>query len=309
MDVRDPRVSVTLPRLALESIFRECDRFDNEETGGRLVGTYETGSDGGLVVTVCGVIEPGPGARRTATSFFQDGGYQEGVFRMLEADRDEIEHLGNWHTHHVNGYPTLSAGDRATYHRIVNHQKHNLDFFYALLVTERTAESDPNLRYRVKHFILSRGRPGEFQIPSSQVNIVDRPIVWPRSSFQENSEIPGTASVPVHYSQRANDAEFFRALFSGIRPYRSGATGSVYWRGPMILCDDSTVDVVVAELEEDGRWVHRVAVKRPPQSLVETAGCFVEREFESARDAVLLLQREFNREICRDLIRRAGAGK
>ena len=42
-----------------------------------------------------------------------------------------IEHLGNWHTHHVNGYPNLSGGDVATYRRIVNHELHNLDFFYA----------------------------------------------------------------------------------------------------------------------------------------------------------------------------------
>ena len=55
-----------------------------------------------------GVIEPGPNARRTRTSFFQDGDHQTEVFRRIEAEDPSIEHLGNWHTHHVNGYPTLS---------------------------------------------------------------------------------------------------------------------------------------------------------------------------------------------------------
>ena len=87
-----------------------------------------------------GVIEPGPEARRTRTSFFQDGDYQTEVFRRLEEQDPAIEHLGYWHTHHVNGYPRLSGGDVATYRRIVNHELQNLDFFYALLVTHHREE-------------------------------------------------------------------------------------------------------------------------------------------------------------------------
>ncbi len=302
MDVPEPRVWVRLPRLALESIFQECDRFESEETGGRLIGTFEVGSDGRLVITVCGVIEPGPGARRTATSFFQDGGYQEGVFRRLEAEQGEIEHLGNWHTHHVNGYPTLSGGDRVTYHRIVNHPKHNLDFFYALLVTERLAERERGLRYNVKHFILFRDRSGEFVIPSSQVSVIDAPIVWPRTSAGEKAKALEKERTPTHYSRRASDDEFFGALFSSIKPFRSKATGNIYWRGPIVLCDDSMVDIVVAELEEDGRWVYRIAAKGLPQPVDDVARGFVDRRFGCARDAVVLLQRELNRRIWRDAI-------
>ena len=134
--MKDPRaegVSVVLRRSALDAIFDECDRHSDAETGGRLVGSYTT--DGPkLQIDIWGVIEPGPSATRTATSFFQDGAHQERVFRTLEQQHPEIEHLGNWHSHHVNGLPTLSSGDRATYHRIVEHRLHNTDFFYALLV-------------------------------------------------------------------------------------------------------------------------------------------------------------------------------
>ena len=127
-------VHVSICRATIEAIFSECDSYDVEETGGRLLGAYRVGPDRQLSINVSGVIEPGPKARRTATTFFQDGEYQEAVFRKLETQYPEIEHLGTWHTHHVNGYPTLSGGDRATYHRIVNHKNHNMDFLYALLV-------------------------------------------------------------------------------------------------------------------------------------------------------------------------------
>src|SRR5215212_1779093 len=130
---RKPDVSVSIAEKALESIFDECDRYDTHETGGRLIGTYR--KKGSLYdINVNGVIGPGPNARRTATSFFQDGRYQEEVFRSLEEKHPELEHLGNWHTHHVNGYPTLSGGDQETYFKTVNHRQHNTDFFYALLI-------------------------------------------------------------------------------------------------------------------------------------------------------------------------------
>ena len=65
-------VRVNLPKSALEVVFGECDRYDADETGGRILGTYEQ-RDGKLFITVSGIIEPGPGATRSAVSFFQDG--------------------------------------------------------------------------------------------------------------------------------------------------------------------------------------------------------------------------------------------
>src|SRR5208283_2840426 len=99
--------------------------------------------------------EPGPNAQRSATYFLQDGDYQEKLFRAIEAQHPEVEHLGNWHTHHVNGYPTLSGGDISTYRNIVNHRNHNTDFFYALLVVRKNQGGAE--RYETKHFFLRRG--------------------------------------------------------------------------------------------------------------------------------------------------------
>lgn len=155
----------------LDSIFSECDKFDTDETGGALVGTYKGSAMlGNLSIVVFGVIDAGPKARRTATSFFKDGEYQERVFRQVEALHPDIEHLGNWHTHHVNGLSTLSNGDVATYHKNVNSDKHNTDFWYALLVTNRRSLG----RYSMKHFILFRGDPAEYELRQGEVEVLDR---------------------------------------------------------------------------------------------------------------------------------------
>src|SRR5579859_1975016 len=106
--------TVSIAKEALESIFDECDQFDSHETGGRLIGSYEQ-KEGRYSIRLLGVIGPGPNAERSATSFFQDGAYQEKIFRLIEESLPEIEHLGNWHTHHVNGLSSLSSGDKATY--------------------------------------------------------------------------------------------------------------------------------------------------------------------------------------------------
>src|SRR6266571_4667033 len=121
---KHPKIDISIPRKALEAIFDECDRHDIDETGGRIIGMYKKkGRD--YAVDVLGVIGPGPNARRSPTSFFQDGEYQERVFRTVQRDHPNLEHLGNWHTHHVNGLQTLSGGDRETYHATVNHHKEN----------------------------------------------------------------------------------------------------------------------------------------------------------------------------------------
>ena len=127
------KVRLSIPKAALIEVFDECDGFDQDETGGRVIGTFDE-HRGKLAIHVAGIIEAGPQARRSAVSFFQDGEYQERVFRKIEDQHREIEHLGNWHTHHVNGLQHLSDGDIETYFRTVNHRNHNAPFFYALLV-------------------------------------------------------------------------------------------------------------------------------------------------------------------------------
>ena len=196
-DRRHAIATVTMPSLVLESIFDDCDRYDHDETGGRILGEFRRAADGSLEVTVTGVIEAGPKARRSSTSFFQDGDYQAEIFRQIETANPEVEHLGNWHTHHVNGFPTLSGGDIATYRRIVNHEKHNLDFFYALLVVSRMSGGEAASRYSVKHYILLRGDDAVYEVDPADVIITRKAPVWPLSLKPEAS---GTGSRPEQRS-------------------------------------------------------------------------------------------------------------
>jgi beta-lactamase superfamily II metal-dependent hydrolase len=178
-------IRVTLPEKALTAIFDECDKFKRDETGGRVIGTFEE-KDNELTLRVTGIIESGPQASRSPVSFFQDGKHQERVFRQIEERHPEIEHLGNWHTHHVNGLQTLSSGDVDTYSRTVNHSKHNTPFFYALLVTAKHRTADPLRRYSVRHYVFRRGDSNYYEIPPELVDIVDEPLLWP---FPETTHI------------------------------------------------------------------------------------------------------------------------
>ncbi|MGY3353552.1 hypothetical protein ACVWZK_000215 [Bradyrhizobium sp. GM0.4] len=68
--------SVTIARAALESIYDDCDKFNVDETGGRLLGTYRQDGDR-YEVEVRGLLEAGPSAERSPVYFMQDGNYQE----------------------------------------------------------------------------------------------------------------------------------------------------------------------------------------------------------------------------------------
>lgn len=90
MFTKADHINLLIPRSALEFVFDECDRYDTDETGGRVLGTYKKSGDG-LTIAVSGIIEPGPSAQRTRTYFMQDGAYQERVFREIEARDPSIE--------------------------------------------------------------------------------------------------------------------------------------------------------------------------------------------------------------------------
>src|SRR5262249_29675366 len=154
----------------------------------------------------------------------------------IESRHPEIEHLGNWHTHHVNGLSTLSGGDIETYHRIVNHQNHNTPFFYALLVTAKNSSSDPLRRYTVKHFVFRRGAPDFVEIPSAHVEIAGGPLVWPRShhsSEPERHHSTETTTLGSH-PQRVYDRDVIQEFYAGFKPFASPKLG-MYWRGSLEL--------------------------------------------------------------------------
>jgi hypothetical protein len=247
---------------------------------------------------VLGVIGPGPQAQRSATSFFQDGDYQERVFRQIEEKHSNIEHLGNWHTHHVNGLGTLSQGDHATYHRIVNHDKHNTDFFYALLVVKKNNGRSP--RYQVKHFFFLRDDNEVCEIPDAQIRVVNTPVLWPPGPglAQSSLSLSGRSSVQTSSNpERVKDQEFFSDFYPSLKALFSKNADSLYWKGPLSLIDGSRAEVVAIESSADGKPSYSITTNSQEPVFAEVLAQYGERSFRSARHAVLHLQKDLNREI------------
>ncbi len=301
-------VQIILPKAVLSVIFDECDLYDHDETGGRIVGTYRE-HGGKLTIEVLGIIGPGPKARRSAVMLFQDGEYQERAFRTIEEKHPNIEHLGTWHTHHVNGLQTLSGGDITTYSKTVNHQNHNTNFFYALLVVGKRKSKDPLERYSFKHFVFRRGDDQFYEIAPRHVETVDAPLVWPLAPSAEHMRgVHASKQVEAAYRdvsrsapevvrpqvERVYDRDILGEFYDGIRPFTSAKLG-FYWRGPIELLDRSRVQVVVTEDSSSGTPIYSMILREPPSALKEVAEQLAKREFSSARAALITTERNCNR--------------
>jgi hypothetical protein len=282
-------VHVDLPKTALEAVFAECDRYDADETGGRVLGTYEQRA-GKLFITVSGIIEPGPAARRSSTSFFQDGAYQEQVFRRVEKRAPTVEHLGNWHTHHMNGLRHLSGGDIETYRRTVEHQNHNTDFFFALLVIEKKQRKSGLGRYVYKTYLFRRGDGDIYEIPGAAITLVDAPLVWPASEDQGPAGLPGDEALR---QTRVYDRDILSQFFPHVGPFMSKDIG-VYWRGPIDLIDGSKVQVVVVEDTSSTEPGYALTIRNPPPALEHAAKALSKGNFASCRAALIATERTCN---------------
>lgn len=290
--------TVSIPSLVLESIFDDCDQYDHDETGGRIIGDFRRAANGSLEVAVTGVIEAGPKARRSRTSFFQDGDYQARLFRQIEGANPAVEHLGNWHTHHVNGLQTLSGGDIATYRRIVNHEKHNLDFFYALLVVSRRPGGKAASRYSVKHYFLLRDDDAVYEIDPALVVITEEAPIWPPGLRSGATN----ASLESRREVRAKDSTIIPELFPSLQPYWSKRADTLYWKGVLELVNGSSVDVTVPETnpsESGEASCYQVLIKKVPSECTRTYEEFRGRRFDSAAQAVSTFERQMNRSLYR----------
>jgi hypothetical protein len=291
-------VRVIIPARALDAVFDECDRFQVDETGGRIIGTFSE-AGGKLTINVAGVIEPGPGARRSNTAFFQDGAHQESVFRALEREHPNIEHLGNWHTHHVNGYQALSGGDVQTYQRTVNHPNQNTPFFYALLVTEKERPRSKE-RYRVKHYVLRRGDPRVYEIDRRQIEVTDAAVLWPHSGETTAARTTSTPQPGLVAPEAAAPAQIVRVFDSGVlrdcyklRSFASPRIG-LYYRGPIELVDGSNAEVLVLESDAHGGPSYTVGLPGPSDRLKGVGAELDGRRFSSASAALIFAERACN---------------
>ncbi len=248
------------------------------------------------------MIGPGPNARRTSTSVFQDGKYQEAVFRKVETQYPDIEHLGNWHTHHVNGLETLSTGDIDTYNRVVNHRSHNTNFFYALLVVAKKRGSRSDRRYAINHFLICRDNPSLYEIPPSKVRIAKTPPVFvdkqePDMPKRESLSPEPSKNIPQMNKVRLADKISLFEMYPDLRPFMSKQLESLYWRGKLDLIDDTSVEVIILESIDRNLPSYRIALVSSDASRFQANQLYANRSFESARRAIWAFERDLNREI------------
>ena len=104
-----PTSYVIIPRSEMEFISRCIQDYDGRETGGQMWG-HRT-EDGTPVIDF--VSGPGPMARHNTTSFFQD---EENFHKVddVASGRYNLEHIGEWHSHHRMGLRHPSGGDVST---------------------------------------------------------------------------------------------------------------------------------------------------------------------------------------------------
>ena len=296
-----PKVKILIYQDVIESVFDECDRHDINETGGRIIGFYRQSADT-LEIKACGLICPGPNARRTSASFFQDGEYQEAIFRKIEAQYPDVEHLGNWHTHHVNGLDTLSTGDIETYSRVVNHGSHNTDFFYALLVVAKNYRSRKSKRYLIKHFLIYRNNPSLYEVPASKVKFIKKSPMHidkykPTVSTKEIVSLARKDHLPQLNKVHLEDKKNIFEMYPDVKPFLSKKLGSLYWRGKLDLIDDTSAEVIILECIDENVPSYKITLAGSDADRFQSKQRYENHSFDSARKAIWSFERDLNREI------------
>lgn len=214
-----PRVFI--PQSLIRQIQEECDKHPHVETGGRLLGTV-TAKKSTLDIRVTCLIDAGPNASRSCTSFFQDREYQNRELQRIYRLDPKIEHLGNWHSHHCNGYPELSSGDKETYKKTVNHLHHHLDIFLALLITP----GSNGCKYDHKFSIFRRGVEEIIDMPSG--------LVWITKCLPKTFPKPALPVLPKKASSTwIKDNAIIKEAFPKIRPYFRNQR--LVWKGKMAI--------------------------------------------------------------------------
>jgi hypothetical protein len=130
----NPDISVEIFDTVIARISHAVS-VSNREEGGKFIGKISQNGNQ-IKIRVETYIDSGPRVNNSVGHLMPDGEYQEAMFRVLEKFDQDIHYLGSWHTHHCNGLAKLSPGDIRGYTETVNSRQYNLDYFFALLITD-----------------------------------------------------------------------------------------------------------------------------------------------------------------------------
>lgn len=294
------KINVKIRKCVLESIFDECDQHNMDETGGKLIGFYKF-NRGKLYLEIADVLAPGPNTRRSPTSLFQDGVYQEDLFRQIEMKYPKIEHLGSWHSHHVNGLSTLSQGDITTYTNTVNHSKYNVDFFYALLITKKNIIKSKN-RYTLRHFLFHRGSTPMMEIPEKMIKVdtISSPLSKISQPLKTHPKTIKTINIDNKKDLleiRALDKTIISKFYPTIKPFLAKSNQTFYWRGKLTLLDDRCYEILVLESDDKKQKPYSIKLNKRDAPLFEIANNYSMKMFESASKAIFTFEHDLNAEL------------
>jgi integrative and conjugative element protein (TIGR02256 family) len=107
-----------ISQTSLEVMIDEACRASPNETGGILLGYWDTSGD---QVVITEVTQPGPRAHHDIAGFVPDDDFQEREIERVYAESGRRHvYLGDWHTH-PNGTGLLSWKDKKTLRAIASY--------------------------------------------------------------------------------------------------------------------------------------------------------------------------------------------
>jgi hypothetical protein len=186
----------------------------------------------------------------------------------------------------------------------VNHENHNTDFFYALLVVAKNRSYFRRERYLIKHFLFKRNESLVYEIPSARIKIVHRAAVFVDNTKTikgiPKKEIPTDSLIISHPTIdriRARDKENISEMYAGLNPFLSKQTNSIYWKGKIRLVDNSLIEIFVLESIVDGRPSYSITLSASSKLVFPCHQLYLKRTFDSAWKAIYLFERDLNNEI------------
>jgi hypothetical protein len=176
---------------------------------------------------------------------------------------------------------------------------HNTDFFYALLVLSRNRGGNP--RYAVKHFIFRRGDSTIYEIRAEDVRLVDASVLRPPQppDTAEACDLRANGPSVAPNPERVKDQEYFADFYPDLKPLVAKNTGAPYWKGPLPLVDGSRAEIVAMENTGGAAASYAIATSCKNPLFGDILTLYHERQFRSARHAVIDLERDLNQALYR----------
>ena len=184
----------------------------------------------------------------------------------------------------------------------MNHELHNLDFFYALLVTSRRERRAGLERYAVRHYLFFRGDDEVYEVGEANVRITDEPIVWPKDISVATEQQQSVDGQKVRARDvRVHDERILKVMYPTLKPRLSKRSRTFFWKGSLPLVDGTEAQIRILEVEDNDELVYYPTVS-PTSAEVEQ---LCETPYQSASEAVRALELMLNRAIYESV---AGSG-